>query len=223
MSMVCLAMPFTTSHKSSDRLMTRVTLLQRARDEKNDLAWHELLGYYEPFISKVLGSMGFRGPDLDDARQQVSLRLWKGLKTYERDPDRAKFRTWFARLIRNTALNIIRSKKREPTGRSIDDDSGPPQELLADTPEIETRVEKEWQQYVVELALDRAREAFSGNAVEVFTLSLSGHSVEDIAKQLGIKTNTVYILKHRVKTMLLREIQILKRDLETFDAESPSA
>ncbi|MDB4317555.1 sigma-70 family RNA polymerase sigma factor [bacterium] len=223
MSMVCLVMPFTTSHKSSDRLMTRVTLLQRARDERSDLAWRELLGYYEPFISKVLGSMGFRGADLDDARQQVSLRLWKGLKTYERDPERAKFRTWFARLIRNTALNIIRSEKREPTGRSIDDESAPLQELLADTPEIETRVEKEWQQYVVDLALDRAREAFSGNAVEVFTMSLSGHSVENTAKQLGIKTNTVYILKHRVKTMLLREIQILKRDLETFDKELPSA
>ncbi|MDB4570793.1 helix-turn-helix domain-containing protein, partial [Akkermansiaceae bacterium] len=67
------------------------------------------------------------------------------------------------------------------------------------------------------------REAFSGNAVEVFTMSLSGHSVENTAKQLGIKTNTVYILKHRVKTMLLREIQILKRDLETFDKELPSA
>ena len=84
-------------------------------------------------------------------------------------------------------------------------------------------MEEEWQQYVVDLALDRAREAFSGNAVEVFTLSLGGHPVEDIAKQLGIKTNTVYILKHRVKTMLLREIQILKRDLETFDSELPES
>lgn len=201
--------------------MTRVSLLRRARDEKNDLAWNELLSYYDPFIGKVLGGMNFRGADLEDARQQVAVRLWKGLKTYERDPERAKFRTWFARLIRNTALNIIRAKKRQPSGQSLDDEDSF-HELAEDESVMEARVENEWQQYVVDLALDRAREAFSGNAVEVFTLSLAGQSVEDIAQKLGIKTNTVYILKHRVKTMLLKEIQILKRDLETFDGKLQS-
>lgn len=212
----------TTKHQSVDPLMTRVSLLQRAREEKGNLVWSELLGYYEPFVSKVLGSMGFRGADLEDARQQVALRLWKGLQSYERDPERAKFRTWFAKLIRNTALNLIKSKQRVPGGTSLDDEAVIVSERLSDAPEIEGRVEKEWQQYVVELALDRAREVFSGNAVEVFTMSLEGQSVEEIAEKLSIKTNTVYILKHRVKTMLLREIQILKRDLEVVETPKSS-
>ncbi|MEP4076383.1 RNA polymerase sigma factor [Haloferula sp.] len=199
---------------SIDALRTRVSLLERARAEDSQLAWEELLGYYEPFVSKVLVSMGFHGADLDDARQQVSLRLWKGLKKYERDPERAKFRTWFAKLIRNTALNIVRSKKRQPVGPSLDDENSGQAAVLSDESEIEARVEEEWQQYVVEMALERARGKFSGNAVEVFTRSLSGESVEDIAEELGIKVNTVYILKHRVKTVLLREIQSLKQDLE---------
>ena len=199
---------------SIDALRTQVSLLERAREEDNALAWEELLGFYQPFISKVLRSMGFRGADLDDARQQVSLKLWKGLKTYDRDPERAKFRTWFSRLIRNTALNMIRAKKRQPTGLSLDDVGTGQAAKLADDAEIDARVEEEWQQYVVELALERARAKFSGNAVEVFTLSLSGESVEDIAAKLGIKENTVYILKHRVKAVLLREIQSLKHDLE---------
>ena len=40
--------------------------------------------------------------------------------------------------------------------------------------------------------------------------------MEQIALKLHIKTNTVYILKHRVKTVLLNEIQKLKHDLEVF-------
>ncbi len=203
-------------HPSYSVLRTRVSLLQRAREEKSDLAWEELLGFYEPFIGKVLGSMGFRGPDLDDARQQVSLKLWKGLKTYDRDPERARFRTWFARLIRNTALNIIRSKRREPCGPSIDDETTGQSQMLSDDPEIEARVEQEWQVYLVDLAMERAREMFSGHAVEVFTLSLAGIPVEEIAEKLNIKVNTVYILKHRVKAVLLKEIQQLKQDLENF-------
>ncbi len=47
-------------------------------------------------------------------------------------------------------------------------------------------------------------------------MSLSGKSGEEIAAQLNIKVNTVYILKHRVKAVLLKEIQQLKHDLENF-------
>lgn len=136
-------------------------------------------------------------------------------------PRRAKFRTWFARLIRNTAHNIQRSKRRQPQGPSFDDETSGQSNLLSDEALVEKRVEEEWQQYVVELAMDRACKVFSGNAIEVFQMSLKSVSVETIARELNIKTNTVYILKHRVKTVLLREIQQLKDDLETFDSTPP--
>lgn len=194
-----------------------MTLLHRAREGKDDLAWDELLSIYAPFVSKVLAGMGFRGADLEDARQMVFIRLWKGLRNYERDEDRAKFRTWFARLIRNTAINIIRSKTREPAGSSLNDDEYGQAPILSDDPVIEARVEEEWQEYIVELAMEKARTKFSGNAIEVFTMSLAGQSVASIAESLNIKPNTVYILKHRVKTVLLGEIQQLKYNLESFD------
>lgn len=212
-------MPNENIHPSHSALQTRVSLLQRAREGQSDMAWEELLGFYEPFVAKVLGSMGFRGADLEDAQQQVSLRLWKGLKSYERDPERARFRTWFARLIRNTALNIIRSRNRQPRGPSLDDETSGQAMLLSDEPGIEARVEQEWQVYIVDLAMARAREMFSGNAVEVFSMSLAGHPVEEIATTLNIKVNTVYILKHRVKSVLLNEIQRLKQDLENFGTD----
>lgn len=210
----------TSKHSVQDSLLTKVSLLQRAREDENHPAWEELLKYYEPFVSKVLASMSFRGPDLDDAKQQVFVKLWKGLHTYERDPERALFRTWFARLIRNTALNIIRSRNRQPNGPSLDDEQSCQSNLLSDESEVEKRVEEEWQQYIVELAMNRARLVFSGHAIDVFTMSLKGESVEHIAQTLGIKVNTVYILKHRVKTVLLREIKQLKKELEELGENS---
>ena len=209
-------MSSTTTHPSHSGMRTRISLLQRARDGTSELAWEELLGFYEPFVSGILGSMGFSGAEPEDARQQVFVRLWKNLRKYERDPDRATFRTWFARLIRNTALNILRSKRREPSGPSLDDVDTHHRLSMADDPEIEKRIMLEWQEYVVELAFERACTMFSGHAIEVFQLSLEGVPVEQIALKLHIKTNTVYILKHRVKTVLLNEIQKLKHDLEVF-------
>lgn len=206
----------TKPNQANSEYATRMTLLSRAREGKDNLAWEELMGIYEPFVSKVLSGMGFRGADLEDARQMVFIRLWKGLRNYERYEDRAKFRTWFARLIRNTAINIIRSKTREPSGNSLNDEEYGNAPVLSDDPAIEERVEKEWQEYIVELAMEKARAKFSGNAIEVFTMSLAGQSVETIAETLHIKSNTVYILKHRVKTVLLSEIKQLKQNLETF-------
>jgi len=205
--------PYTTNHSVSV-MRTRVSLLERARTGGSDLAWEEMLGLYDPFVSGILGSMGFTGPDLEDARQQVFLKLWQNLKRYERDTDRATFRTWFARLIRNTALNIFRSKRREPRGPSFNDKDSGQESFLADDPEIEARIEAEWQEYVVELAFESAKSKFSGHAVEVFQRSLDGMPVEELATKLNIKVNTVYILKHRVKTVLLQEIQRITEDLE---------
>lgn len=210
----------TTATKSNDVYLTQVTLLHRAREGKDEKAWAELLTIYAPFVSKVLAGMGFRGADLDDARQLVFIRLWKGLPNYKRDVARAKFRTWFARLIRNTAINIIRSKTRAPAGNSLNDETYHPPSFISDDPAIEAKVEKEWQEYIVELAMEKARAKFSGHAIEVFTRSLNGESVETIAEALQIKPNTVYILKHRVKVVLLSEIQQLKYDLEDFEAKS---
>ena len=161
--------------------------------------------------------MGFKGANLDDAKQQVFIRLWSGLSSYQREPERAKFRSWFATLIRNTSLNMIRSEKRKPQGSNIDDASLLHHAQLSDEAEIDAKVEREWQRYVVDLAMERAKMVFSGNAIEVFQLSLKGKDVEEIAIQLHIKTNTVYTLKHRVKTVILKEIKQLKQDLETFD------
>ncbi len=217
-----LCMPNYVSTASNDGLLTRVSLLQRAKDDTSPAAWRELLGYYEPFVSKVLLGMGFRGADLDDVRQLVSLRLWNGLRRYERDVERAMFRTWFARLIRNTASNFLRSKRRQPSGPSMDDEGVDLAIPLSEQSAIDARVEEEWQEYIVGLALERASAAFSGNAIEVFTRSMSGESVEAIAAHFKIKPNTIYILRHRVKAVLLREIRQLKRDLEIFGDKSSS-
>ena len=210
-------MNHSSQHSSIDLLRTRVSLLGQARDGQNNLAWEELHRYYEPFVAKILQGMGFGEVNLNDAKQQVFIRLWNGLSSYQRQPERAKFRSWFARLIRNTALNIIRSEKNKPQETEISDPSLSHYVQLSDKAEIEAKVEQEWQRYVVELALERAKMVFSGNAIAVFQLSLQGKGVEEIAEQLHIKPNTVYTLKHRVKTVILKEIKQLKQDLETFD------
>ena len=55
---------------------------------------------------------------------------------------------------------------------------------------------------------------FTGNAFEVFALTLEGKSVEEISSELGLRTDSIYVLRNRVKGRLQREIQQLRHDLE---------
>ena len=55
---------------------------------------------------------------------------------------------------------------------------------------------------------------FSGNAIDVFDLSLQGMSTEEIGTKLGLKKDSVYVLKNRVKKKFMEEVRVLVKELE---------
>lgn len=199
-------------NRFTDVLPTRISLLEKSRSGRDNRAWEELLGYYEPFITKILLRMGFRAADADDARQQVALNLWKGLHSYQAEANGARFRNWFSTLIRNTAIDWIRSQRRH--GGTAPFNPGDLDQLGPERPGIDLLIEQEWQQHVVDLAMQNLRQVFSGKAFEVFALTLAGESVDAIAEELDLRKESVYVLRTRVKTRLRHEIRRIRIELE---------
>jgi RNA polymerase sigma-70 factor (ECF subfamily) len=195
-----------------DLLPTRYSLIERARSHNDSKTWEDLLDYYESFIRKILLRMGFRGMDLEDVRQQVSLKLWQGLKSYQRDAGRARFRNWLSTLIRNSAINWINAQRQ--VGRESTLQSDDLERIATEGPEIEQLIEQEWQRHVVTLAVENLKQVFSGKALEVFALSLEGESVDSIAATLDLRKESVYVLRTRVKARVRQEIARLQLELE---------
>jgi RNA polymerase sigma-70 factor (ECF subfamily) len=88
--------------------------------------------------------------------------------------------------------------------------------MLNETPssEIEQRIESEWVRYVTDLALERIRKVFSGEAVAVFTMSLNEKPAKEIAEELNLTVDSVYTLKSRVKARFIREVKAVMNELE---------
>lgn len=194
----------------TDPLVTRVSLLERACANPEGDAWTELLSYYKPFIVRVLKSLGYREPELSDIQQEVFVKLWKGLELYKRDTNRAKFRTWFSVLIRNVSTDYARATKR----RKIHLEAVDPMWASTEDSKLIELIESEWRRHVVDIAMARVRTVFSGQALKVCLLTLQDFSAEDIAKQLNLKIESVYMLRYRVKARLVMEIKQLKQQLE---------
>ena len=138
-------------------------------------------------------------------------KIWNKLPEFNYAPDKAKFRTWLSTVIKNKVLNYLESSKSH--ANKIDKASQQP--VNSNTPnDIESIMQKEWQNYITNMAMERIKGSFPGQAIRVFELTLEGKSVDAIATELDIKENTVYRSKNRVKAKLINEIANLRLELE---------
>lgn len=194
----------------SDIWNTRLTLIERAQDPENSHAWEEFEDYYRDFIRMVLRKMQLPHSDQEDIAQEVLLKLWQNLKNLQLDKDKAKFRTWLSVVIKNTVLNYLDSDKRREKREDIYRETLP-EEAKQD---IETWVEAEWKQHMIDQVLKHLENFFSGQALKIFLMDLEGKDVDEIAETLNIKKNSIYVLRNRVKQRFMKEIKHLRDKLE---------
>ncbi|MEN8695205.1 MAG: RNA polymerase sigma factor [Akkermansiaceae bacterium] len=190
---------------------TSHTLLKRATDLDDEKAWEEFVQQYRHFILCVLYHLGVSRDEMDDLTQQILIALTQSLSGYNRD--RAKFRVWLGTIVRNKANSYFR--KRYSTRRCLNEFSN--EQVLRDEiskPKIESIIEREWAAYIGSQAMKRVRENFQGQAIEVFEMSLDGHSAATIAEKTNLAIASVYTLKKRVKKRLYLEIRQITAELE---------
>lgn len=188
---------------------TRHTLLLRAADPNDEQAWEDFVTYYDSFIQMVLNRLLFDLRESDDLRQDILIKLWKNLQSY--DHKKAKFRTWLSTVIRNTVINHLEKSDRKklllaPEGSLL---------LAADSQnELELHIQAEWETYASSLALEKVKPLFSDNAFKVFSMSLENISVDVISEKLEISTDSVYKMKTRFIKRLHEEINFIRNQTE---------
>lgn len=195
----------------SSEYKTSHSLVNRAREDKCPEAWDELTAYYRNFIFYLLKQLNVKVDDIDDVSQEILITLMKDLHSYDRS--KGKFRSWLRALIKNKVLMYFRSKRTNKERLFTQSENVIEIEQTEDA-EIENIIEKEWQTYISTLAMERVSKSFRGNAVKAFEMALEGKTALETADELGITTDTVYILRKRVKRNLLIEVRKLITELE---------
>ena len=198
---------------ADDKYLTRQTLLQRAQQQE-EKAWEEFIAFYRDFIYHILHKMNIQSIDFDDLVQDVLLKLWKGLSSY--DKEKNKFRTWLSHVTKNTVLSYFRSKSRRPQGVDMESEESAVNKYFAELSDnqLEEMFEKEWQAYICTIAFGNVEKLFSGQAVEAFTMSQREIPTDEICEKLGVKKDSLYVLISRVKSKYVNEIRRLVREME---------
>jgi RNA polymerase sigma-70 factor, ECF subfamily len=181
-------------------LTTSVTLLKRVQSADDHAAWKRFVDLYTPLLHCWTQRAGLTEDEGWDVVQEVLLVLVKELPKFRYDPDKGSFRSWLRVVTRNRCLEVFR-------GRQSADSLSRLRELEADSAELEDFWEREYRQ----LLFDRASQLLEGE-VEPKTWQayreyvMQNRPVDEVAAELGMSPNAVYLAKYRIIRRLREEL-----------------
>jgi len=175
---------------------TSKTLLDRiaAGDE---ISWDEFYARYSGIIRELAKFEGLDDAEADDICQQVMLQFFKQSKTFKFDPDIARFRTYFGKIIQSKIASYYRGNKEDPTDEiEVEDEKRPTEKLFLN----------EWRKMILKEAERELKNRVAPETFQAYELyAVQNRPVEKVAAYLDCSVNQVYQAKKRCFAMM-REI-----------------
>ena len=173
-------------------------------------AWDILVRAYWNLVFRIAYKFVARIDEAEDLTQEIFVKLFKALETYDR---RARFETWLTRVSRNLCIDHYRRRRREDerfTGE-IDPDTIPLDELVS---RPDATLEHRDQISTVRRALARLSPTYRE---PVALRDIHELSYEEIAMRLQLPAGTVKSRINRGRKELARHL----RSLQTHVTENP--
>lgn len=185
---------------------TRVTLLDRLRNPRDEQAWAEFVDLYGPLVFNFARRRVPQDDDAGDVLQEVLRAVLGG--TYQRPHGR--FQKWLVTVLLNKIRHFHAARERcELSGGTA------LAERLQEEPSRsdEEEWEREWQRHVFRLAAERVRARTNPVHWEAFVrTALQNQSGQEVASALNISLTNVYAIKSRLMKEIKEEIQQLGED-----------
>ena len=181
---------------------TSHSLLEHLRRPDDHAAWNRFVDLYTPLLYYWARKTGLQNADAADLVQEVLHLLVKKLPEFEYDPQRS-FRTW----LRAVTLNKWREAQRKKQVAAAAGGSEPlPEPAISDP--AEAFWEKEYRQMLAARALEVMRTEFEPATWQAcWETVVSSRPAAEVALELGLTTNAVYLARSRVLRRLRRELQ----------------
>lgn len=179
---------------------TSVSLLQRLRQTATDRDWRRFVEIYTPLLFHWVRQAHVRPPDDADIVQEVFVLLVEKLRYFEYDIEKS-FRGWLRTVVVNKARDRLRRKslplKHDPAELA----------KVVDNSDDSSGWEREHQAFVAATAMQIMRAEFQETTWKAcWEFVVAGRPAAEIAADLGISENGVYVAKCRVMRRLRKEL-----------------
>jgi RNA polymerase sigma-70 factor (ECF subfamily) len=177
---------------------TPPSLLEQLRRPDNAPAWRRFVDLYLPLMFYWARRMGLQEADAADLVQEVFAALLRKLPEFTYDP-RQSFRGWLRTVLKNKRREILR-RPRAPASRLR------PEQQDA----VTALAEEEFQQHLAVRALQLMQAEFQPATWKAcWEHVVVGRPAAEVAADLGVSANAVYLAAGRV----LRRLRVELADL----------
>jgi RNA polymerase sigma-70 factor (ECF subfamily) len=182
-------------------LTTPPSLLARLRGSPEREAWERFVEMYTPLFFTWAKRLSLNDHEAADLVQDLFTVLVEQLPHFVYDPHKS-FRAWLKTIL----LNRRRNRMRRLSVEKVVDHPNLNEVAGQDEPILELE-ETEYRKYLVGRALALMQAEFQPPTWKAcWEFVVCGRSADEVAKQLGISVNAVYLAKSRVLRRLREEL-----------------
>lgn len=201
-------------------LPTRRSLLSRLRSWEDQDSWREFFETYWRLIYEVALKSGLNDAEAQDVVQETILAVAKQMPGFQYDASRGQFKSWLRQVTRRRILDHLRKDYRDPAGKlnAIEVESDAAAQALEITAgmtadPVDEVWNREWEHHIANLALERVKRRVRPEHFQIFELLVvQGWSASKVAKALEVSIPLVYVTRHRVGSLLKKEVKKLQTD-----------
>jgi len=201
--------------KDEDELIpTRVSLLSRLKDWQDETSWKVFFDTYWKLIYNAAIKAGLTDAEAQDVVQETVISVFKSMPEFHYKAVGGSFKSWLLQLttwrigdqFRNRQRTVQPARRRaDSTARTATEDGVPDP-----GPGLEAIWDEEWEQNLMSAAADRVKRAVEPKQYQIFDLYvLKRWPARKVASTLKVNLGRVYLAKHRIGTMIKKEIKYL--------------
>jgi RNA polymerase sigma-70 factor (ECF subfamily) len=206
------------SQHKTEPIPTRQSLLGRLKDWQDDESWREFFETYWRLIYSVGRKAGLTDAEAHDVVQETLVSLAKTMPKFKYDPEVCAFKTWLQHLARKRIIDVLR--KREPAGLADRElENGSVSSAIERVPDagglnFGEIWNQEWRQTLFDRALETVKKKVKPRQYQIFYLYVMKQlPVFEVARTMGVNVAQVYLAKHRVASVIKKELRLLEARL----------
>jgi len=196
---------------------TRKSLIARLENWEDQRTWDEFYQTYWRLIYSVGLKAGLRSDEAFDTVQETILSIAKQSKKNLYDPNQGSFKTWLMNMTRWRINDQFRKRKKD-TAMAGADWEGDRKTAVIDRFEdpkgdlLERMWDVEWKKNLADAALARVKSQVSPKQYQIFDYYvIKQWEPKKVQEHLGVSMAQVYLAKHRVGSVLKRELTKLEK------------
>jgi RNA polymerase sigma-70 factor (ECF subfamily) len=183
--------------------------LSRLKNWDDRESWNAFFDTYWKLIYYTAQKAGLTEAECQDVVQETVIYVCRKMPQFKYDSKTGSFKAWLLNLTQWRIRDQIR-KRLPREERKITTEDGET-DLLDSIPDPQTTWDVEWEKNLFDAATERVKRKIDPKLFQIFDLYvLQNWRPEKVRKLLNISSTQVYVAKHRVLSLLKKEMRHLE-------------